>query len=625
MKIRGRRGLSPGVIFLTALLLSLALALPGAAAPVEHARVDKAIDAYRVNRDLTYTRVVTEDLTVLTERGLSALDRSEETFYPEKQTLEVVEAWVDRPDGERILVEKSGIFTRPSAASRSAPGFVNSMTTTVLFPRLVPGARTHVVWRFEQKTPGLLGFNIYNMNHFHWRTVSDETRIEIPADVPLRWHARGGFTVDDQTSNGVRRIAARIQNTAAREDEPSTVEHMDFMPLFLATSQARLEDVGDAVHRASAGRANPTPEIEALAARIVGTSTGLDAASAIHAWVAANIRYVAVYLDPDDGWVPHAAADVLKNGYGDCKDYVVLTRALLAARGIEARMAVINWGKRYADLPLGVPYFNHAILYLPAWDRYVNPTDRHARFDALDQRLSGKQVMVVDGTSRIARTPPATPEANRYRYTARVVLTAGGTANGTARYEFSPNQEIPVRSRLSASSSPAEMAPGWLASTPEGGFGDFASSDPRDLTRPLELSSVWNSPRVMNVQGDGTYLRVPAGLDLAPALWERAKLSANGMRLTPLAADVRDSQWETTLVLPTGMTVGTLPPDVDVATAVGRYVARYRRDGRTVVVWRNLVVSRPVVEPADYPDFERLIYAPAIDARAVIWLLPSVE
>lgn len=608
-------------------LLAVLLLFPllASAEPVEHGRIDKAIDAYTINRDLTYTRVITEDMTILTDRGLSMLDRSAETFYPERQTLDLVEAWVEEPDGERVPVEKTGIFTRPSAATQSAPGFVNSLTTTVLFPRLTRGAHTHIVWRLTQKSPGLLGFNVYNINNFQWRTVTDETHIDIPADVPLLWHARGGFTVEDRTVDGIRHIAARVQNTAPRQEEPSAVDQLDFMPLFLATSQARLEDAGDAVDRASAGRATPTPEIEALAAQIVGDRTGLDAARAIHAWVTENIRYVAVYLNEDDGWVPHAAAEVLKNGYGDCKDYVVLSRALLAARGIEARMAVIDWGKRYTDLPLGMPFFNHAILYLPAWDRYVNPTDRHARFDALDQRLSGKQVLVIDKNSRIARTPASTPEANRYRYVARVTLTADGTAEGAARYEFAPVQEIAVRSRLSASASLSDMARTWLAYTPEGGFGDFTTSDPRDLTQPLTLSSVWRSPRVVNAQGNGLYLRVPVGLDLAPAVWERLKLSANGQRQTPLAADIRDSGWETTLVLPAGMTVGTLPPDADVTTSVGRYEARYRREGRDIVVWRNLIVSRQVVEPADYPDFERLVHAPAADARAVIWLVPSAE
>ena len=122
---------------------------------------------------------------------------------------------------------------------------------------------------------------------------------------------------------------------------------------------------------------------------------------------------MAVWLDPNDGFVPHEAAEVLKAGYGDCKDYVVLTRALLAARGIEARMAIVDWGARFADPMLWSPYFaNHAILYLPAYDHYVNPTDRQAGFDALDSELSGKFVVIVDKEGRVAAdaAPPRCPK-----------------------------------------------------------------------------------------------------------------------------------------------------------------------------------------------------------------------
>ena len=90
------------------------------------------------------------------------------------------------------------------------------------------------------------------------------------------------------------------------------------MPQFIATTLPNLEEIGTILHRGAIGRAEPTPAIAALAAHIAGDRSGLDAARALHAWVAANIRYVAVCLNPDDGYIPHAAAEILKAGYGDC-------------------------------------------------------------------------------------------------------------------------------------------------------------------------------------------------------------------------------------------------------------------------------------------------------------------
>ncbi len=608
------------------LLVGLAAARGALSEPVVHARIDRDIAAYRVNRDLTFTRTETVDATLFTVRALRRLDRSEQTFYPDKQALEVVEAWVDQPDGSRVVVEKENMFTRPSTASRSAPGFTDSRTTTVLFPRLQPGSRTHIIWRFTQKVPPLLGFNVINQNMIDWDTGRDETRIDVPADVPLRWHARGGFQVEDNVVNGIRHISARIENTPAREEEPASVSHADFMSQFIATTLPGAEALGALIDRASEGRAAVTAEIATLASEVAGDRTGLDAARAIHAWVVANIRYVAVWLNPDDGFVPHAAAAVLNAGYGDCKDYVTLMRALLAARGIESRMAIVDWGDQYADPLLWSPWFaNHAILYLPEYDRYINPTDRQAGFDALDRALSGKPVVIVSKEGHLARTPPATPEANRYRYAAHLVLGADGAIDGTARYAMTPNMEIEARNALTSATSLSYLAQNLLARTPEGGFGDFATSDPLDLSQPLDLSASWHSKLAVHVGELETFLRVPIGMDLYPPVRERAKLSPNGKRDTPARADVEDLGWETTIEMPAGMSVARMPADVDLLTPVGRYTARYRQENGSINIWRNLVIERQVVAPESYPDLERLIYAPLVDARATIVLTPTAR
>lgn len=597
-----------------------------AADPIVHARLDSERDDIELAQDHSYTRIVSRDMTLFTARALRSLDRTSWTFSPGKQTVELVEAWVDQPDGTRVPVAPSSVFTRPSAASQSAPGFVETLTTTVLFPQLVPGSRTHVVWRVVQTTPDLLGFNVMNINEFDWDTVRDETRIRLPADMPFQWGARGGFVVEDRTENGTRHIVARIENTKARSAEPGMPSMTDFMPVFVGSTLTDLAQIGAILHRASAGRAEPTPEIAALAARIVGERTGLDAARALHAWVTANIRYVAVYLSPDDGYVPHAAAEVLKAGYGDCKDYVVLMQALLAARGIEAEMAVLNWGNRYEDLPAPSAWFaNHAVLYLPAWNQYVNPTDRYAPFDALDRSLSGKRVVRATPAGVVDRTPPATPAANRYAYSAQLRLRPDGTLVGRATFDLSPNTETTVRRGLAEAASPADLAQRILVQSPEGGHGTFRSSDPRDLLTPLQLSASWQSPQAVNPQGRDITMRVPDGPSLYNPADQRPRLSRGTPRTLPVLGDVVDQTWQTSIALPAGLAAVRLPSDVDVQTEAGRYRAEYRHEPGAVTVTRHLVIDQQVIPAEAYAALEKLLYAPVVDARSIITLAPVTD
>ncbi len=605
------------------LLLSHLAAL---AQPVTHARLDRSVDRYVVARDLTYVETSTQTSTLLTARGLRTGERAARSFYPDKQSLEVVEAWVDQPDGTRLHVPPTSIFTRPSQASQNAPGFTGSLTTTVLFPQLREGSRTHITWRRTQKVPPLMGFNVSNQALIEWATTEDTTEIELPADLPFAWRTRDGllggrFQVEDTTEAGNRRIRATIRDLPPREAERNSVSSSDFQPLFLGTTQPNLEALGALYHRQSADRTAPTPEIEALAARIVGEKTGRDAARAIYEWITTNIRYVAVYLDPDDGWVPHPAAQVLRNGYGDCKDHVALMQALLAARGISSHAAIIDWGSRTTDLPLPMPgQFNHAIIWLPDWDHYANPTDHYAGFDALDRRLSGKTVVLATPEGRVARTPASRPDQNRYHLETRLAIDADGTIDATARIHLTPNTEIGLRGAIAGAASLRELAERILSGTAEGGVGTLESGNPRDLSRPLNLSAAWQARRAVTFQQDTAYLRIPAGIDINPPTRLRGKLAPAGTRETPMLADVGEHIWETTITLGPGLAAARLPEDVAVQTSAGTYTATYRRQGSTLAIRRHLVVAQDVIQPQDYQALETLLAAPLADARAALVL-----
>ncbi len=611
---------------LARLLLGIFCFLTGAAhaEPVVHARLDHAVAHYQVERDFTYVMTDSSDWTLLTQRGLAGSDRATHSFYPDKQRLELIEAWVDQPDGTRITVPPTSIFTRPSASAQNAPGFTNSQTTTALFPQLREGSRTHIKWKLTQFKPTMFGFNAYNLGNFAFDTVLDETVIDLPADMQLTWRTRG-FVVEDKTTNGMRHIVAAVRDTKAQEIEPAMVSALDFQPMFQATTLPNFAAIGAIAAREAAGRAAVTPEIQVLADRLAGKLDGLDAARAIYNWVTANIRYVAVYLNTEDGWVPHAAAEVLKAGYGDCKDYSVLMQALLAARGIKADMVVVNWSTQFGEPMLWTPYFNHAIVYLPDYDIFLNPTSRYAAFGALDATLRGKFVVRLTPEGQTLRTPSSTPDNMRYRMHTTLRLDRDGTVTGQAGFEMSPSVETIIRNELASTSSNAKLAETLLARTQEGGSGDLTASNPRDLATKVSLSADWSSPRAVNPQGGDTMLRVPAGPDLVSPAVVRAKLSPTGQRRLPLLAEARDYGWNSVINIPAGMKVARLPDDIEIANPTGFYRARYRANGAQITVERHLVVRHDVVAASDYKAMEAVLYAALVDARAMLVLSPVGE
>ena len=600
-------------------LVFLLSAFSAASADMPPLRRENWTVTIRINPDLTYVETIEQEYRFLTKAAVPLADRDFVPFFPKSQSLELLDAYVVQPDGTRVDAPEAARFTRPAQAAQDTPGFTSSETTTVLFPQLRAGSLTHVRWRLTQKVPSPLGFNVAIRPLMEWPTAHMAVRIEAPPDLALRWAERGGFTVSDEVEGGVRRIDARLDNVPGEESERDMVSPSDFLPMFVATTLSSTAELGAIYHRQALDRAAITPEIVAAAERIVGERTGIEAARAIHDWIAANIRYVAVYLDPNDGWVPHAATDVLANGYGDCKDHVVLLQALLAARGIRAEAVLVDWGARYEPYPLAVPQeFNHVIAWLPDFGLFANPTNPYARLGTLDRRLSGKTVVIATRQGLITRTPESRPEENRYGVDSDIVLGADGRIEGESRFTMDASIEASAREDIAGAASTRELAERMLAATPEGGYGDLEASDPKDLTEPFSVEANWSSPHGVAFRDGEAYFSTPVGVDFEQAgSLVRPYLSSGAPRHHPVQVGAMELDWRYTIHLPDGYTAVRLPGDVSFTNQAGRYAAVYQRAGSEIHVKRSLTVDRDVYRPGEYESLQSLFFTALDDVRGV--------
>ena len=608
------------------LVLLCLFAGPAWAEVVVHARLDRSVASYHLNYALGYVLTSTQDWSLLTQRGLGLRDRASFLFYPSKQSVELVEAWVDQPDGTRVMVPPSSVFTRITPMASNVVGFVSSRTMTVLFPQLRIGSRTHVVWKLDRAAPAPLGFSTFSMPEFEWDTAINETRIELPATIPFTWRARGGYIVTDTSEDGVRKIVARITDHGAQDVEPGMVNVNDFQPQFQATSLPDFETIGAVTAQAAKGTAAVQPGLQALADRIVGDLHGEAAARTIHDWVKTAIRPMVTALNPVEGFAPRTAWAVLQAGYGDGRDMAVLTQALLAARSIPSELVLVEEGTRTLEPLLWTPFpFNQVILYLPDFNRYLNMFSRYSRFDALQPNLTGKLAIHVSDPGRRTLTPTNTPEHSSYHASLHTTLDRAGTIRGHADFAMSPTAEAYVRAQVAEASSLEQLAGQAIAATPEGGSGTYVASNPRDLSQPFRLSADWTSPRALNRLGESLTLQVPQGVGplVVSGLRDLLRQTASGPRRTPAWVGARDYRWDVVLTIPDGWRITRLPQDVRVENAIGRYEAHYRAEGQTILVRRQLIVQRNVVAPDEYAALEALAYAPIEDTRGLVFLVRS--
>lgn len=565
---------------------------------------------YNIHADLSYDEVTTMDFEPV-KPGKPAQNTSSFTdFPPNTDTAEVVEAWVTDPDGHRRTVPPEDIFTRSAPQPANERGFNAKQRITVVFPKVGPNARTHIVWKIQHKVPSLFGFNMVGGPLGPGRQDDLTNIIRLPPSVHLTWYADPGVTTTDVVQDGQRVITASFKNIPALRVGYSTVDYTEFRPRFMATTLDSLSDYGNRIFRQSE---KPMDEetrakIKALADTITGDKTGLDAAAAIHDWIRQNIAYTAVYLDPNDGWVEHPVDKILANGFGDCKDQVALMRALLASKGIRSERAIVWWGNRFNAAPIPLAWqFNHVILYLPDFDVFDNPTDKNAAFAALGVGLSSKQAVLVTERSKVVHLPAATPQTFWSKNDSVMTLSVDGDIEGTAAMDVSPNEALGFQAAIK-NSGRENYLNRILAMNNQEGDGKLRVLVAKNWRDPLRLKAHWTSQNAIDVSEPEIYLPLESGFD-PERLTQLAYNIRNDVRVAPLFMAAALTSWQFTYVLPASFRVKHMPEPVHLANRAGRFDSEVTVDGNRIVVKRSFAPNQTVTPPSEYPDLRSLMVA----------------
>jgi uncharacterized protein DUF3857/transglutaminase superfamily protein len=192
--------------------------------------------------------------------------------------------------------------------------------------------------------------------------------------------------------------------------------------------------------------AEVTPEIEAKANELTRDShTAKEKVLALYNYVT-GLRYVAIPLGINTVR-PHAAANVLQNQFGDCKDKANLFNALLQTANIEAHLVLVP---RFSQAYEGIPglAFNHAISQVRLGDEvfWVDTTDEMCRFGLLPPGDPERKVLVIDGqTTSLTQLPAAAPSQHQLQIhgelscganAAALLTILHATATGYPDYEL---------------------------------------------------------------------------------------------------------------------------------------------------------------------------------------------
>ena len=546
------------------------------------------------------------------------------------ETAEILEAFTRKADGKVLEVDRTQIFSQAPPGSPQVPKFTDRKQKVVVFPDVV--AEDMVVYTVKRtRKPSFLG-EFYSGDVFQRGLTFEYVRVNITLPKTMASHVEAQG-VDHQVEDAGQSITHKFfyRNPRPTTAEPAALSPWDTDPHYIISTFADYAAVATAYRQLAVGKAAVTPRIQALADEITADTTDRrEQAHRIYDWVSKHIRYVAVFLG-NGGYEPHDSASILENGYGDCKDHVVLLEALLKAKGIASMPALIDSGNRYRALDTAMPAaFNHVLSYLPEFDLYADSTSGMASFGTLPAAEYGKPVALAAETGAGLRMLPlVVAEENEETLKTTAELKTDGTVSGQSTTTASGTFGITLR-QLAASieaRGPAQWAASYFKSLGWYGKAGFHFGPPRDSLVPVYTLAASFDLEARPEFLDGKAFTSPEGLRMLARPGEFLLGSWTLKKTEPTPCFSGRQIEELSLTLPPGRDIELLPRGKTVENAYLRYQSNWNRDGQVVSVRREITVKLPV---AVCRDEIRAMLAEAIaeirgDYRSEIALKPLVQ
>ncbi|MCH9644993.1 MAG: DUF3857 and transglutaminase domain-containing protein [Gammaproteobacteria bacterium] len=543
-------------------------------------------------------------------------------YFPQFQTVKVIKAYLLNSQGNRIPINKKEIFTSPAPAAKDAPGFTKKLVKTVVYPQLIPGDITFIEWKVTNKRPTPFGFNFFLQPDFNLEMKKLQATIKLPAKMPIYWHASKAFKVTSSNTKKTKTITVSINDTPAHKTEPNMISPTDLLPYFEITTTPTWHAFGDIWWQFYKKQFIVTPEVKAKALAIANGATGRKALFRFYNWITNYINYINVASDVQSNYIPHTPQEILNNGYGDCKDYVMLLMAFAKSVGIDVQPAMINWGLKYRHYPIPTTEeINHAIAYAPQYKLFLNPTNIYATFGTLDTELRGKKALILGPHSKVMGTPPGQAAFNKTEIKLNLHLKKNKSIIGTNNiYSYgslsNALRQLCFDKGLSGFFNfLARLTPDIIETT------NIHTTNMNQLTQPLHLSANLSTANFI-IFKQKAYFPARLGYNIGSRLYAEPYFFQR-KRLYPLVIGAKKISQIFSVQIPAGYTISHLPNNYTLTNSAGNYSISYTKQPHAYQLHETLTLAHDIYLSSQYTALKKLLLQLMSAPRAIIVLTKS--
>ena len=338
---------------------------------------------------------------------------------------------------------------------------------------------------------------------------------------------------------------------------------------------------------------------------VKGADTPTEKARRLYDFVARNIRYVSISLGVGR-YQPHAASDVLQNGYGDCKDKHTLFSSLLRAEGIQSYPVLIHSSRKLdADVP-SPSQFDHVITAARLGKgtelTWLDTTPEVTPFGLILYQLRNKQAVLAseDAEGGLQRTPADSPVKTFMRFSLDGKFSEFGALDATLEVTAQGDRDWPLRASFRRYSLAQWKDFATVLSSNWGLPGDVddVQLDPiEDTSKPFHLKYHLRQDRYFVVPSTSVNFRPIPPLGM-PAV------RASGKSKEPLdIGPAGEMDYRVRLQFPSNFTMHT-PTAVKMSRDYGEYSSTYSQSKGIVEGERKLLVKTNEVAASRRADYE---------------------
>ncbi len=602
-------------------------------------------DAARVLLDQKVTRVHGNGLSevyaqrvveVLDERGAREYDDFDIRFTPDTQSVEVKSAKVYKRTGE---VQEATSQEENNVSEPWYGLYYDVHAQNIRFTGLSPGDVVYVEYVLADVGRRNLLSDYFGDLHFMQEEIprldSRYTLVLPEADLlrkPLYFNQVRGHRIEllrsDRSAHGNRIIEFRAENVPRIVSEPGMPGLAEVVPYVHVSTYRTWEDVATWYQGLVAEQLKPSPEITRAVREAVALIPPSDERArlrAIYNLVVKKTRYVGLEFGIH-GYKPYKVAQVFARKFGDCKDKASLLKVMLKEVGIDSTLVLARTrrGGGIAAEPASLAIFDHAIVYVPKYDLYLDGTAEFSGSVELPTPDQDISVLIVsdprppwNGKGHLARTPVLPAIQNTVVRRLDVQLDRNGGARVRDDMQISGQSAERWREHYQSFGTQKERYEKvWNEAYPGTKALRVELPSIGDLERPVVVRGevevpAWGRSLRSDEKTSDAGARAERGGDLVlRPLGREPELLRSFARLSQRKYDlILGYPWENheqvVLSLPAGMVARRLPEPRHFSSPFGRFDLSVGRNGNQLTIKGVLRIDRHRIDRDDYAAFRR--------------------